>query len=378
MLCPREAVTIARGTRIILGITLIATVAAISAVKSLGPAMSRDLPAPEAWKALEHDPGKAATLFRQELKKQPDDPMLHFGAGSAAYALGQNRAALSSLKKAVELDPEFPEALTLLGRVAYENGNSDLAIRSVEKASSFRPRDRRLTELLERWRHESKVHGSYIEKPVEHFRILYEGGTQQSIGDRVARVLEAGYQRIGRTLNSYPSEPLTVILYTNREFQDITRSPSWAAGRYDGRIRIAVGGALDADDLDRVVTHELVHAVVASVASGRVPAWLNEGLASYLESSDQSWVGETIRRAGTVVPLESLTSGFSGLDEESAHVAYAESAVAADILCRKLGQNVGAFLQLVGTGKSVDDALLSFHIQPDAFHSEWRRRVGLR
>jgi hypothetical protein len=213
---------------------------------------------------------------------------------------------------------------------------------------------------------------------VEHFRILYEGGTQQMIGDRVARVLEAGYQRIGRTLNSYPSETLTVILYTNREFQDITRSPSWAAGRYDGRIRIAVGGALEAHDLDRVVTHELVHAVVASVAPGRVPAWLNEGLASYLESNDQSWVGETIRRAGTVVPLESLTQGFSGLDEERAHVAYAESAVAADILCRKLGQNIGAFLQMVGSGRSVDDALLEFQVQPDAFHSEWRRRVGLR
>jgi hypothetical protein len=91
------------------------------------------------------------------------------------------------------------------------------------------PRDRRLTELLERWRHESKVHDSYVERPAEHFRSVR--GHQQMIGDRVARVLEAEYQRIGRTLNSYPSETLTVILYTNREFQDITRSPSWAAGR---------------------------------------------------------------------------------------------------------------------------------------------------
>jgi tetratricopeptide (TPR) repeat protein len=381
VLCPWGVVTLARSTRAILGILAIAILAAFSALfaaRSFNPRFSRDLPAPEAWKALEHDAQKAASLFRQELKKQPRDPVLHFGAGSAAYALGQRGAALSSLKMAVELDPEFPEALTLLGRVAYENGNSELAMRSIEKASALRPRDRQLTELLERWRHESKVHDSYVEKPAEHFRILYEGGTQQMIGDRVARVLEAGYQRIGRTLNSYPSETLTVILYTNREFQDITRSPSWAAGRYDGRIRIAVGGALEAHDLDRVVTHELVHAVVASVAPGRVPAWLNEGLASYLESNDQSWVGETIRRAGTVVPLESLTQGFSGLDEERAHVAYAESAVAADILCRKLGQNIGAFLQMVGSGRSVDDALLEFQVQPDAFHSEWRRRVGLR
>ena len=232
--------------------------------------------------------------------------------------------------------------------------------------------------MLERWRHESSVHNSYLEKPAGHFRILYEGGTQQSIGDRVARVLESEYSRIGRTLNSYPSETLTVILYTNREFQDITRSPSWATGGYDGRIRVAVGGALRPGDLDRVVTHELVHAIVASAAPRRVPAWLNEGLATYLESSDRSWVPGVLHRASTVVPLADLANGFSGLDEQQALVAYAESAVAADILCAKLGSNIGGFLQLVGNGSAVDDALLAFQVQPDAFHSEWRRRVGLR
>ena len=50
--------------------------------------------------------------------------MLHFGAASAAYALGQRGAALASLKKAVELDPEFVEALTVLAQVAYESGDS--------------------------------------------------------------------------------------------------------------------------------------------------------------------------------------------------------------------------------------------------------------
>ena len=76
-------------------------------------------------------------------------------------------------------------------------------------------------------RRESAALRSYIEKPAGHFRILYEGGTQQSIGDRVARVLEAEYLRIGKTLNSYPSETITVILYTNQESRDLTRLPSW-------------------------------------------------------------------------------------------------------------------------------------------------------
>jgi hypothetical protein len=222
------------------------------------------------------------------------------------------------------------------------------------------------------------VHNSYVERPAGHFRILYEGGTQQSIGDRVALVLEREYWRIGKTLNSFPAETLTVILYTNREFHDITRSPSWAAGNYDGRIRIAVGGTLPSHDLDRVVTHELVHAVIASAAPRRVPVWLNEGLATYLETSDHTWIPDVLRKATKIVPLDALVHGFTGLDEEEALVAYAESAMAAEILCAKLGPNIGSFLKIIGNGGSVDQALLEFQVQPNAFHSEWRRRVGLR
>ena len=216
-------------------------------------------------------------------------------------------------------------------------------------------------------------------RDLDHFKILYEGGTQQSVGDRIARVLESGYQTIGKRLNTYPSETISVILYSNREFQDLTRSPSWATGRYDGRIRIAIGGALEPPrDLDRIVTHELVHAVIASAAPQGVPAWLNEGLASHLESADRSWAREVLRNATTIVPLENLTHGFGRFDEQDALVAYAESATAAEILCTQLGPNIGAFLRMVGNGSSVDDALLEYHVQPNAFHAEWRRRVGLR
>jgi tetratricopeptide (TPR) repeat protein len=370
---------IARGTKGILLLAFLATFSAFAVATTLTRRSSREIVAPEAWAALEQrNAEQAASLFSDALKQRPGDPVLHFGAASAARALGKSGVALSSLRTAVELEPDFAEAWAMLGQIAQERGDSDLAIRSMERAAALRPRDGGVRGLLDRWRRESSVHRSYLEKPAEHFRILYEGGMQQSIGDRVARVLEQEYPRIGKTLNSFPREPLTVVLYTDREFHDITRSPSWAAGNYDGRIRIAVGGALPSRDLDRVVTHELVHAFVASAAARRVPAWLNEGLATYLEAEDVRWASEVVRRANAIVPLESLVAGFNGLDEQAAQVAYAESAIAAEILCAQLGPNIGAFLQIVGSGRAADDALLEFQVQPNAFHAEWRRRVGLQ
>ena len=370
---------IARSTKGILLIAALATLSALPLAMHLSRLPSRTLLAPEGWSALEQgDAKRAASIFAQELEQHPNEPTLHFGAGTAAYAQGRTGPALASLRKAVALDQRFPEGWIMLGRVAYDRGDSRLAIESMEKALVLRPRDKVAAELLDRWQRESSVHRSYIEKPAEHFRIMYEGGMQQAIGERVGRVLDREYRRIGSALNSFPSEPITVILYTNEAFHDVTRSPAWAGGHFDGRIRIAVGGTIDPADLDRIVAHELVHALVANAAPRLVPAWLNEGLAMHLESSDRGWIPAALRQASSIVPLDTLDRGFSGLDERAAIAAYAESAIAAEILAAKLGSNVGAFLKLVGSGTPVDTALLEFQVQPNAFHAEWRRRVGLQ
>ena len=50
----------------------------------------------------------------------------------------------------------------------------------------------------------------------------------------------------------------------------------------------------------------------------------------------------------------------------------------ADILHARLGSKVGRLVSLVGDGASLDRALLELQVQPDTFHAEWRRRVGLQ
>ena len=373
------AMALSRSATGVLVLGAVVTLAGLIVGASLMGLSSRELPAPDAWAALSRrEPARAAEIFAKTLADHPRDPLLHFGAGASAYALGRKKAALSSLRTAVEIDPDLDEAQEMLGRVAYELGDSALAIKSLERAVAERPRDRNLAELLDRWKREAKMYGSYIEKPAEHFRILYEGGTQQQIGAEVARVLEHEHARLGRILNSTPSGPITVVLYTNQTFHDLTKSPAWASGHYDGRIGVAVGGSYSSRDLDRVLTHELVHAMVASAAPRRVPAWLNEGLATYLESPDRGWIPAALRGTSTRLPFEALTGGFSGLDEETATIAYAESAIAAEILHGRLGSNLGAFVKLVGEGTPLERALLEYQFQPEAFHAEWRRRVGLQ
>lgn len=339
----------------------------------------RELPAPEGWQALERgDAAKAAAIFREALDRSPRNAALHFGAGYAAHLLGRRDAALSSLRKAVEIDPEFASAHLLLGQVAYADGDIDLAIRSLEKAVKLHP-DPAVSRLLESWRSESTLHRGFAERPGTHFNILFEGSFDKRISDRVASVLESSYWTIGQAFNTYPGEALTVLLYTNKQFKDVTRAPQWSVGRFDGRIRLAVSGALRTPEtLDRVVRHELVHAVIAHAAPRNVPAWVHEGLASYFEGTDRAWATRALRATRIIMPLEDLEDGFGDLDGPTALVAYAESVVAAQLLVERLGPNLGVFLGMLDRGHTVDQALSTLNVRPEEFQAEWKRRVGLR
>ena len=336
------------------------------------------MPAPEAWAALERgDHAKAASIFREELDRSPRNAWLHFGAGYAALRLGRSDAAISSLKRAIEYNPRFVEAMVMLSQAAYQSADLDLAVRTMEKAAAIAPRDRGIAKQLEDWRVESALHERFEERPGVRFRVLFEGPAEKAISDRVAAVLEAKYWSIGKTLNTYPGETLTVILYSNQQFQDITRAPAWAGGGYDGRIRLPVGGALRSPkSLDRVVTHELVHAIIRTAAPTGAPTWVNEGLASYLESSDHTWVARVLRAADGRISLSDMANGFDRFDADTALVAYAESLVAGRLLCERLGPNVGTFLQMLGSGHTVDQALSTLNVPPETFYAEWRRRMG--
>jgi tetratricopeptide (TPR) repeat protein len=362
----------------VLVFTLILVTIPANFSSAAGP--EQGLPAPEGWAALKSgDAAKAASIFREALDRSPMNPMLHYGAGYAAHLLGREDSAIYSLQKALEFNPQFAEAAILLGQVAYARGDLDLAIRSLEKAQALRPGDAMVKAHLERWRGESALHKNLDERADARFRVLFEGSAHKALGDRVSRVLEAAVLKVGKALNAYPRETLTVVLYTDQQFQDITRGPAWAGGQFDGRIRLAVGGALESPRaLDRVVTHEFVHAVIAGIAPRNVPTWVHEGLASLLESTDQTWTARVLASTSRRVRLEDLDGDFSRFDSGTAGIAYAESTIAARVLTERLGPNVEIFLQMLGSGHSVDQALSTLNVRPEAFHDEWLRRIGMK
>ena len=103
-----------------------------------------------------------------------------------------------------------------------------------------------------------------------HFTVSFDGPAEAALAAEALDSLDRAYWRIGSVLTTYPNEPIPVVLYTTEQFRDVTRSPGWAAGAFDGTIRVPMRGALDdPKELDRVLAHEFTHAVVRHPGAAR-------------------------------------------------------------------------------------------------------------
>jgi hypothetical protein len=72
-----------------------------------------------------------------------------------------------------------------------------------------------------------------------------------------------------------------------------------------------------------------------------------------------------------------LEDGFGGFDGGTALIAYAQSQIGAQLLYERVSPHAGSFLQLLGNGHTVDQALSRHGVPPETFYAEWRRRIGI-
>lgn len=342
---------------LIVFITLLAPAAARAQVDPKTALLERD-----GFQLLEEGQARrAANTFRDALKGDPKNARLHLGAGIAAYLERRDADARNALERALALDQTLADARQVLGRVLRRQGDFAGAIRAYEAFVALRPGEREGADTLERWRREQALHDRMSHAVGERFTVSFEGPAEEALAARAIESLDRAYWRIGDLLGgAYPLNPVPVVLYTREQFRDVTRSPAWAAGAYDGMIRVPVRGALDkSEELDRVLAHEFAHALVRGLAARGVPTWLNEGLASAVESDNLSWAEARLQQAGTTIPLANLTTSFGRLSGDEAELAYAESAVLVrHMLDEAGGYAVANLLRDLGEGAGFNAAFL--------------------
>ncbi len=336
--------------------------------------------AERGFQALQRgDADTAATMFRIALAAHPQDPVLLFGAGAAAHLQGRAQDASAALKQSLRLEPRLTQASALLGAIEHAEGDLEQAIETYEAALKHAPGNLDMRSRLEIWRREASVHSGMESLRDGRFGFMFQGPVEEKLALHARSVLDAGFSRIGGALRAYPSNSITVILYADQQFRDITGAPDWFGGGFDGQIRLPVHGAAQNLRLfDRVLIHELTHAMVHGLARRNVPVWLHEGLAMYFEGHDAAEAARRLAELRTFVPLSQLQGSFMGLTAPQAAVAYLESAVAARVLVDRLGiERIGMLLQALDNGQTLDQAIESHGLTWADFEGTLARRVGV-
>ena len=313
------------------------------------------------WDALQkNDFDNAKDLFNESLQVSPGSQCAFRGLGFSYFGKDDLDRALEWLNQYFDAGGEEADAYALISEIYYRRNDLKKALEFLRMAVALDPKQTAWQERVTKLERELKVEKNFLAGDTRHFVVKYEGYDQAEVGSWVMTLLEEAYLRVGGELHYYPQNPITAILYTDQQFQDVTHLPAWAGAAYDGKIRIPAKGLRQGDEsVARIITHEYTHAVVHLWSRGRAPTWLHEGLAQSMEGETaDTAVARLAGTGGRMIPLNLLEGAFVRLSEPQAKLAYSESLLAVYFIRQTYGDyTIRAILEALAEGKSMGQAL---------------------
>jgi tetratricopeptide (TPR) repeat protein len=261
--------------------------------------------------------------------------------------------ALRWAQAALAFGPD-PDMYSVLGNVYYLREEVDKAIEAWEQSLALRD-DATVRASLERARREAAVEENFDKQRLSHFIVKYEGESMEDTGRLVLGSLERSYGFLKSRLDFEPKEPVVVILYARRDYNELG-GPKWSAGLFDGKVRVPVRGLVSLDkNVESTLRHELTHAFLYAQAGQNCPRWLHEGMAEYCEGTDASQYGEML--AKKIEEDSNFAYCLIGM-RCSVRLYYPAATSVVDYIIRNRGMGgVKDLLSLLGEGQSIDQAL---------------------
>jgi hypothetical protein len=205
------------------------------------------------------------------------------------------------------------------------------------------------------------------------------------VADRVLSVLEDAYNQVGRDFGAYPESRVPIILYTGKDYREITGSPGWSGGQYDGKIRLPVGGMSElTPQIRSVLFHEYTHVVVRELTKGNCPVWLNEGLAEIEGRREYNPPLTALQQSaatGALLPFNTLAGSFATLQGKNVNLAYQQSYSLVSYMVSAYGwHTTKALLTALGEGLSFEAAATQAYRDVGRTFAEivaeWRNQVA--
>lgn len=306
---------------------------------------------------------QSASYFEKAVRFDPENPAILNYYAALLVRTGNAGEAQTYAERAVRLAPNSPDAYAVLGYAQFAGDHNREAIESWKHSISLRP-DAQLTALLAKAEREAKTESTYSERDSDHFTLRYEGKqVSDELREQIMSALESDYNDLTGQLSTTPHDRISVILYTDQAFFDVTQAPSWTGAVNDGKLRIPVQGVnAVTPELAHVLKHELTHSFINQLAAGHCPQWLNEGVAQAMEPKSLA-NGRRLQQlfhAQQEIPYNMLEGSFIRFNGGEAVLAYDESLAAVLYISDTYGMSaVQRLLARIGEGSSTEAALRS-------------------
>lgn len=293
----------------------------------------------------------ASTRFGDALREDPSIAGARVGLALAEIRLGRDESALAAVLDGLAREPGNAEFHEILGDLEDRAEAMDDALGEWREAFRLAPNDR-LRDKIVKGERELHAGRDYDFSATPHFNLRHDGALDPALAQEVAAYLEERYRDLADSFRHAPLPPITVLLYPNRQFRDVTQAPDNIIGLYDGKIRVPLGG-IERLDLAarRVLAHELTHAMIHSKTRGTCPRWLHEGLAQRTE-------GRSLSRADCESVAALLRSGDPSRWAASGSLSYpAALSLTLYLEGRRGFSGLVNLLDRMGAGQSPEDAL---------------------
>jgi hypothetical protein len=218
----------------------------------------------------------------------------------------------------------------------------------------------------------------------------YQG--PEAFGQAALDVAVGAVPRISADLGVGAPRPMSAFLYASLSDLEGALPPTgreWVGGQAYPELGTFVA-AISPDDrslstMKRVIPHEITHLLVyqaAGGALGRVPSWLNEGLATLSEElpdPEAAIVLEMALSQGSLVPLKDLCGSFP-LEADQARLSYAQSASVVSFIRDHYGrQGLTRLIAAYADGASCrGDVMLPLGVNLDGLETQWRASLQPR
>ena len=305
---------------------------------------------------------EARRHFEAALRFQPDNSTSLTYYSALLVRTGNAAQALPLAQRAVQSDPESPDAFTILGYVQFATDHTQEAVQTFKRSLKIRP-DAAVERFLAKAQRDAVAESDYSSRESSHFTLRFEGrATQESFRKELLATLEAHYDDLVRELGITPRSSISVVLYTDKAFFNVTQAPAWTGAMNDGKLRIPIEGlSTVTPDLSQVLKHELAHSFINQISGGRCPQWLHEGIAQLVEGRSTQSRGRQLSQlfqASHALPFNTLEGSFMNFSSIEANLAYDQSLAAVEFIQSTYGMgDLQRILERIGQGSSTEAAL---------------------